>query len=37
MIPEQYKVSGKITTEVKALVPAEVRPGASFLEVCDVV
>ena len=37
MIPEQYKTSGRITREVKALVPAEVRPGVSFLEVCDFV
>lgn len=37
MIPEPYKTSGKITHEVKALVPARVRPGVSFLEVCDFV
>lgn len=36
-VPEQYKTSGRITGEVKALVPAEVRPGASYLEVCDFV
>ena len=36
-IPEEYRASGKITSEVKALVPAEVRPGVSFLEVCDFV
>lgn len=37
MIPEPYRTSGKITHEVKALVPARVRPGVSFLEVCDFV
>jgi len=37
LIPEQYKISGKITSEVKSLVPKEVRPGVSFLEVCDFV
>ena len=37
MIPGEYKRSGKITAEVKALVPSEVRPGVSFLEVCDFV
>lgn len=37
MIPEQYRASGRITSQVKALVPSEVRPGASFLEVCDFV
>lgn len=37
MIPEQYKKSGKITSEVKALVPSEVSPGVSFLDVCDFV
>ena len=37
MIPEQYKASGRITNEVKAQVPSQVRPGVSFLEVCDFV
>lgn len=37
MIPGEYKTSGRITNEVKALVPAEVGPGISFLEVCDFV
>ena len=37
LIPEQYKTSGRITSEVKALVPAEVKPGVSYLEVCDFV
>lgn len=37
MIPQQYRASGKITAEVKALVPSMVRPGVSFLDVCDVV
>ena len=37
MIPEQYRTSGRITNQVKALVPSEVRPGVSYLEVCDFV
>jgi methionyl aminopeptidase len=37
LIPEQYKASGKITSEVKAMVPSKVQPGVSFLEVCDFV
>jgi methionyl aminopeptidase len=37
LIPGEYKTSGRITNEVKALVPAEVGPGISFLEVCDFV
>ena len=37
MIPGEYRTSGRITSEVKALVPAEVRPGVPFLDVCDFV
>ncbi len=37
LIPGQYRTSGKITSEVKALVPSEVLPGVPFLEVCDFV
>jgi methionyl aminopeptidase len=37
LIPEQYKTSGRITNEVRALVPQRVKPGATFLEVCDFV
>ncbi|MDG6898663.1 MAG: type II methionyl aminopeptidase [Nitrososphaerota archaeon] len=37
MIPEQYGVSGKITAEVKAMVRTAVKPGMSFLDVCDFV
>ena len=37
MIPNEYRTSGKITSEVKALVPSQVRPGVTFLEVCDFV
>lgn len=37
MIPEQYRASGKITSEVKALVRSAVKPGAGFLEICDLV
>jgi methionyl aminopeptidase len=36
-IPEQYKISGKITKEVRTVVQAAVRPGVGFLEVCDLV
>ncbi|HKT21280.1 MAG TPA: type II methionyl aminopeptidase [Nitrososphaerales archaeon] len=37
MIPEQYRTSGKITAEVKALVRGAVKPGMGFLEICDMV
>jgi len=37
LIPGEYRTSGRITSEVKALVPAEVRPGVPFLDVCDFV
>jgi methionyl aminopeptidase len=36
-LPEEYKKSGKITREVKGMVQAAVKPGVSFLEVCDLV
>jgi methionyl aminopeptidase len=36
-IPEQYRISGRITAEVRALVRAKVKPGAGFLEVCEFV
>ena len=36
-IPEQYRKSGRITNEVKSLVQSAVTPGASYLEVCDMV
>jgi methionyl aminopeptidase len=36
-IAEQYKTSGRIVIEVKPLVQAAVKPGATFLEVCDLV
>ena len=36
-IPEQYKKSGKITREVKSLVQDAVKPGTSYLEICDFV
>ena len=36
-IPEQYKTSGRIVREVKPLVESAVRPGARFLDVCDLV
>jgi len=35
LIPEQYRTSGNIVKEVKPLVEAAVKPGAKFLEVCD--
>ena len=37
MIPEQYRRSGKITAEVKAVVRTVVKPGMGFLEVCGLV
>jgi methionyl aminopeptidase len=37
VISEQYRASGKITAEVKALIRGAVRPGVGFLEVCDLV
>ncbi len=37
MIPEQYKTSGRITREVGALIRSAVKPGVSFLEICDLV
>ena len=37
LIPDEYRTSGKITSEVKALVPSQVKPGVSFVEVCDFV
>ena len=36
-IPEQYRTSGRIVGEVKPLVQAAVKPGVTFLEVCDLV
>jgi methionyl aminopeptidase len=36
-IPEQYKTSGRIVIEVKPLVQSAVKPGVTFLEVCDLV
>jgi methionyl aminopeptidase len=37
LIPEQYKRSGRITSQVKAVVKASVKPGVGFLEMCDLV
>lgn len=37
MIPDQYKVSGKITNEVRALVKAMVKPGMPYVEICEFV
>ncbi len=36
-LPEQYKTSGKIVREVKPVVQSAVRPGVTFLEICDLV
>jgi methionyl aminopeptidase len=36
-IPEQYRISGKITREVKPIAQSAVRPGGTYLEVCDLV
>ena len=37
LIPEQYRKSGAVIKEVKPLVENAVRPGAGYLEVCDLV
>jgi len=37
LIPEPYRTSGNIVKEVKPLVATAVKPGARFLEVCDLV
>jgi len=37
LVSEQYRKSGAIVKEVKPLVESAVRPGAGFLEVCDLV
>ena len=34
MVEEQYRESGRITNEVRALVKARVRPGMGYLETC---
>jgi methionyl aminopeptidase len=36
-LPEEYRTSGKIVREVKPIVQSAVRPGVTFLEVCDLV
>jgi methionyl aminopeptidase len=36
-LPEQYKKSGRIVREVKPMVSSTVKPGVSFLQVCDIV
>jgi len=36
-IPEEYKRSGTITNQVRAVVRSAVRPGMGFLEICDLV
>jgi methionyl aminopeptidase len=36
-LPLQYKTSGRITNQVKPIVQSAVRPGVTFLEVCDLV
>lgn len=37
LVPEQYRTSGKIVSEVKPLVQSSVKPGVTFLDVCDLV
>jgi methionyl aminopeptidase len=37
VIPEAYKKAGKITSEVREVVKARVRPGMSYLEACELV
>jgi methionyl aminopeptidase len=35
LIPEEYRSSGKITSQVRSLVRSAVKPGVTFLELCD--
>jgi methionyl aminopeptidase len=37
LIPEGYRKSGKITSEVKSVVKSAVKPGVAYLEICDLV
>ncbi len=37
VLPEQYKTAGKIVREVKPIVQSAVKPGVTFLEICDLV
>jgi methionyl aminopeptidase len=37
LIPEEYRKSGEITRQVKAVVKSAVKPGTGFLEICDLV
>jgi methionyl aminopeptidase len=37
LIAEEYRKSGAITSQVKAVVKSAVRPGTGFLEICDLV
>ncbi len=37
MIAEEYRKSGKITKEVRAIVKARVRPGMGYLDTCQLV
>lgn len=36
-LPEQYRASGKITSQIREIVKSAVKPGVRFLEVCDLV
>jgi methionyl aminopeptidase len=36
-VAEEYKTSGKITSQVRGVIRAAVKPGMSFLEICDLV
>jgi len=36
-LPEEYRTSGKIVRDIKPLVQSAVKPGGTFLEVCDFV
>jgi methionyl aminopeptidase len=36
-IPEQYRKSGRITSELRPIVQSAVTPGATYLEVCELV
>ncbi|MDG6989275.1 MAG: type II methionyl aminopeptidase [Nitrososphaerota archaeon] len=37
LVPEEYRKSGQITNQVKAVVRSAVKPGVGLLEICDLV
>ena len=37
LVPQEYRKSGAITSQVKSVVKGAVKPGIGFLEICDLV